>query len=96
MAPMFQGKAVNRGALFWEHEGSRAMRDRKWKISAIYPKGRWELYDIEADRTEQNDLAGRYPDRVKHMAQQWEAWAKENHAIPWIWSPPFSGTQPGN
>ena len=89
MAPMFEGKSVNRGPLFWEHEGSRAVRDGKWKITAVYPRGRWELYDIEADRTEQNDLAAKHPDRVKHMAAQWEAWAKENHAIPWIWNPPY-------
>jgi arylsulfatase A-like enzyme len=89
MAPMFEGKAVRRGPLFWEHEGSRAVRDGKWKITAVYPTGRWELYDIEADRTEQHDLAAKYPDRVKHMASQWERWAKENYAIPWIWTPQF-------
>jgi len=89
MAPMFDGKAVNRGPLFWEHEGSRAVRDGKWKITAVYPKGKWELYDIEADRTEQRDLASKHPDRVKRMASQWETWAKENYAIPWIWNPPF-------
>ena len=39
MTPMFAGKTVNRGPLFWEHEGSRAVRDGKWKVSALYPKG---------------------------------------------------------
>jgi len=94
MAPMFVGKAVKQGPLFWEHEGSRAVRDGKWKITAVYPKGKWELYDIEADRPEQHDLAAKYPDRVKRMASQWETWAKENHAIPWIWNPPFEPSKP--
>ncbi len=89
MSPMFAAKAVNRGPLFWEHEGSRAVRDGKWKVTAVYPKGKWELFDIEADRTEQNDLAAKYPDRVKQMVTQWEAWAKANNAIPWIWNPPY-------
>ena len=89
MAAMFTGKPVKRGPLFWEHEGSRAVRDGKWKITAVYPKGKWELFDIEADRTEQNDLASKYPDRVKQMASQWEVWAKQNQAIPWIWNPPY-------
>jgi len=89
MAPMFSGRKVNRPPLFWEHEGSRAVREGKWKITALYPKGQWELYDIEADRTEQNNLAAQHPARVKRMAAQWEAWAKRNHVIPWIWEPEF-------
>ncbi|MBL8209569.1 MAG: sulfatase-like hydrolase/transferase [Bryobacterales bacterium] len=89
MAPMLQGKKVKRGPLFWEHEGSRAVRDGKWKITAIYPKGPWELYDIEADRTEQHNLAAQHPERVKQMAAQWEQWAKQNKVLPWIWKPAF-------
>ena len=95
MSPMFAGKPVKRGPLFWEHEGSRAVRDGKWKISAVYPTGKWELFDIEADRTEQNDLAGKYPERVKQMVAMWEAWAKENNVLPWIWTPPYRGAGTG-
>lgn len=95
MAPMLAGKAVQRGPLFWEHEGSRAVRDGKWKITALYPTGKWELYDIEADRTEQHDLAAQHPARVRRMASQWEQWARQNQAIPWIWKPQFEGSQPG-
>ena len=29
---------------------------------------------MEADRTEVNDLADQYPDRVKEMAEMYEAW----------------------
>jgi arylsulfatase A-like enzyme len=35
----------------------------------------WELYDMEADRTELNDLAGEYPQKVKELADRYEAWA---------------------
>lgn len=93
---MFSGKSVRRGPLFWEHEGSRAVRDGKWKITAIHPQGPWQLFDIEADRTEQNDLADKYPDRVKQMATQWESWAKENQVLPWIWNPPYDATKSGD
>jgi arylsulfatase len=96
LAPMLQGRRVDRGPLFWEHEGSRAVRDGKWKITAVYPKGEWELYDIQSDRTEQVNLATRYPDRVKRMAAQWETWARQNHVIPWIWTPQFGETPSGN
>lgn len=88
-APMLKGGKIKRGPLFWEHEGSRAVRDGKWKITAVYPKGEWELYDIEADRTEQTNLAARHPQLVRRMAAQWEEWARQNHAIPWIWKPQY-------
>jgi arylsulfatase A-like enzyme len=36
----------------------------------------WELYDMASDRTELNDLAEKYPELVKQMAQAWEEWNK--------------------
>ena len=34
----------------------------------------WELYDLETDRTEQTNLAEKYPDRVQEMIGMYEAW----------------------
>lgn len=90
MSPLFAGKPVNRGPIFWEHEGSRAMRDGKWKITALSSKGNWELYDMEADRTEQHNLAAKEPRRLKQMVARWNAWAKDNDVVPWIWSPQYN------
>ena len=45
-------------ALFWEHEGNRAVRVGKWKLVAKGPKARGNSTDLAADRTEMNDLAG--------------------------------------
>ncbi len=42
----------------------------------------WELYDLEADRTELNDLAARMPERAKKLAAQWERWAKRTNVLP--------------
>jgi arylsulfatase A-like enzyme len=36
----------------------------------------WELYDMESDRTETNNLAEKYPEIVKQMAQGWNQWKK--------------------
>ncbi|HQR34384.1 MAG TPA: arylsulfatase, partial [Blastocatellia bacterium] len=72
---VFSGKALNRPQpIFWEHEGNRAIRDGKWKLVAKENKP-WELYDIETDRTEMNDLAAKQPERVKELAAKWDAWA---------------------
>jgi arylsulfatase len=90
MSPLLAGRKFPRPKpIFFEHEGSRAVRDGKWKITAVYPQGPWKLFDIEADRTESNDLAARDPQRVARMARQWEEWARANQVIPWIWDPPY-------
>ena len=36
----------------------------------------WELYDVEKDRTEMNNLARIHPERVSEMAAAYDAWAK--------------------
>lgn len=89
LVPAFAGKPIDREAIYWEHEGNRAVRVGKWKLVARGPAGRWELYDLDADRTESNDLADRERERVTRMARQWETWARDSQVLPWIWKPVY-------
>jgi len=83
LAPAFSGKPIARPQpLFWEHEGNRAIRSGEWKLVSKHPGG-WELYNINTDRTEMNDLAAQQPERVKEMAALWDAWAKRVGVMPW-------------
>lgn len=83
--PSFLGKAIERDQpLFFEHEGNRAIRDRKWKLVKLRNKP-WELYDLEADRTELDDLASEHPERVKALAKAWQSWAEEAKVSPGPW-----------
>jgi arylsulfatase len=83
LAPILRGRQrAGHAALFWEHEGNRAVRAGKWKLVAPY-RGSWELYDLEADRTEQTDLAAKHPDKVKELAAAYERWAKRCGVVPW-------------
>jgi arylsulfatase len=83
LAPAFAGKPLNRKApIYWEHEGNRALREGKWKL-VMKCTGPWELYDIEADRTEQHDLASQQPELVKQLSTEWDAWAKRADVDPW-------------
>jgi arylsulfatase len=68
--------------LYWEHEGNAAIRvgDRKLVRQGI--RGPWELFDLKADRTEQNDLAGENPREVDALKGDWQRWARSVHAIP--------------
>jgi arylsulfatase len=76
-----KGDTTERPPMFWEHEGNAAIRVGKWKLVKRYPCD-WELYDMEADRTELNDLSAIHPGRVTEMALQYEAWAKRCGVLP--------------
>ena len=81
LVPSFASDDAGRGPLFWEHEGNAAVRVGQWKLVRNYP-GPWELYDMEADRTEMNDLASQHPDRVREMSALHAAWAERCGVIP--------------
>jgi arylsulfatase len=63
--------SVIHDALWWEHEGNRAIRVGGWKLVAAKGKP-WELYDLAGDRTETRDLAGQQPGRVRELAERWQ------------------------
>ena len=69
------GKPLPKRPLFFEHEGNRAVRVGKWKAVWTNFEKRWELYDIDADRSEMDDLASAYPERVKEFDRMWHEWA---------------------
>ena len=81
-----EGTPVERDGIFWEHEGNRAVLAGKWKLVSKWSKpedNRWELYDLEADRTETHDLAEEHPEQVAELSAKWEAWADKVGVIEW-------------
>lgn len=83
LLPVLQGRQREpHPALYWEHEGNRAMRQGTWKLVSRHP-GEWELFDLETDRTELKNLAADEPARVKAMALAWDAWAARVGVVPW-------------
>jgi arylsulfatase len=88
LVPAFAGEGVEREAIYWEHEGNRAIRVGNWKLVAKGAQGPWELYDIDRDRSEQNNLAGNQPERAARMAAMWQAWAERALVLPLNPRPP--------
>ena len=83
LRPAFANETLTRDALYWEHEGNRAIRVDDWKLVAKGSKAPWELYDLKSDRSELHDLASTHADRVHDMSTKWEAWAARCHVAPW-------------
>lgn len=75
LVPAMRADLPERPPMFWEHEGNAAVRVGRWKLVRKHP-GPWELYDLNADRTELNDLAAQHPQRVQEMAALYEDWAR--------------------
>ena len=67
--------------LYWEHFGSRAVRQGDWKLVALEDKP-WELYNLAQDRTETQDLAERHPEWVAELEALWSDWAKRTQVLP--------------
>jgi arylsulfatase len=67
--------------LFFEHQGNRAVRQGKWKLVALDDQP-WELYDFTQDRIEMNDLAGKFPEKVKQLSAAWDKWGAANQVTP--------------
>ena len=83
LAPTFRGqRRTLHDALFWEHEGNKAVRKGKWKLVSRFEKRTWELYDLDADRSEVHDLAAQEPDRVREMTALYDAWAERCGVVP--------------
>jgi arylsulfatase len=83
LAAALDGGPIRRSdALYWEHEGNRAVRDGKWKLVSQHPR-QWELYDIDADRCELNDLAAREPATAARLAGLYDKWAARVGAEDW-------------
>lgn len=81
LVPVFRGGKIDRGDLFWEHEGNRAMRRGNWKIVA--PAGEaWKLFNLAEDRTELNDRSADQPTLKKDLIAAWDAWAHRVGALP--------------
>ena len=78
LKPAFRGeKWTPHEVLYWEHFGNRAVRHGKWKLVEDAQNGRWELYDMEKDRTELHDLSEELPEQFEKLKRLYQQWAEK-------------------
>jgi arylsulfatase len=83
LLPILSGtEAKQNRALFWEHEGNHAARIGRWKLVALNHE-EWELYDLDADRTELKNRAKDEPEKLRELAARYDAWAQRCGVLPW-------------
>jgi arylsulfatase len=46
-------------------------------------KQSWQLFDMEADRSEQHDLSHAHPEIVSQMQSAWAHWAERTYFDDW-------------
>lgn len=71
--------------------GTRGIWKDGWKAAAVhapltgkgnFDEDEWELYNLEEDRSESNNLAEENPEKLKELIDAWFAEAKKNNVLP--------------
>ncbi|MFT5288479.1 MAG: arylsulfatase A-like enzyme [Planctomycetota bacterium] len=90
LGPIFDGEDFGRDTLYWHFpvylEGDRttggawrtspagALRSGRWKLIEWFETGQLELFDLELDPGEENDLSAEKPELAKRLGLQLESW----------------------
>jgi arylsulfatase len=71
--------------------GTRGIWEDGWKAAALhaplvgkghFDKDKWELYHVDADRSESKDLAQEHPDKLEKLIKAWFEEADRNFVLP--------------
>ena len=87
----FLGDSRNNGlphpALFWRKDDGTewAVRSGPWKLVAVNRGEQMELYNLELDIAESNNVVATNPETAARLSQQYEQWNSQNP------SPSFPG-----
>ena len=98
LVPVLKGGELEQRDLFWHYphygnqggEPSSMILSKNWKLIYYHEDGRCELYKVDQDIGEQNDLAATQPERVKMLQGRLNSWLKETGATFPARDPRFS------
>lgn len=77
---------------YYALNGTRGLWEDGWKAVAIHPpapfnkgnfdKDEWELYHVDVDRSESNDLSKEHPEKLQALIKAWFEEADKNLVLP--------------
>ena len=79
-------KPIHEEPIFWEHEGNKSVRLGKFKLVQDWDKknaDNWELYDMELDRTETNNIIDDNKETADKLIGYYNEWATANNVMDW-------------
>jgi arylsulfatase A-like enzyme len=87
--PLLRGDRRSREPLFWHypHYGNQggapggAIRKGEWKLIEWYEDGQLELFNLASDPGEKQNLAGKFPARVRELHTLLRDWRRANGAV---------------
>jgi arylsulfatase len=72
LVPVFNKDKVTDRELYFSHVGNHALRQGKWKaVISSTDDGKWQLYNMDVDRTELNDLSSPFPKSLERLQPPW-------------------------
>ena len=83
LLPFFKGDRNRRAKpIAFHSNGWDAWMTHQYKIVKSGKKGEgtggeWELYDLERDPFEDNNLANQYPEVLQRLLREWDAWSTD-------------------
>lgn len=75
--------------LGYELFGKRSLRQGSWTAVEMYEPqgtGQWQLYNLEQDLAEQQDLAKTHPDKLQELISLWLEYAAQNNVVIPDWN----------
>lgn len=90
LIPYLTGKVPSspHESLYWRFGPQKAIRKGNmklvdWRDFETKKDSGWQLYDLDKDIGEKNDLAKARPETVAELSAAWDAWNKQNIAPLW-------------
>ena len=81
LLPIFKGRQREpHTELYWRFNRANAIR--QGNLKAIRVGKAWELYNLENDPTELNNLASQMPEKTSALAEMWEKWNQAGKSRP--------------
>ena len=94
MVPLLAAKTArvhpSEYVMAWEFNGNKALRQGPWKalwFKTPLTEGKWQLFNIEKDPGETNDLSQTYPRKLESLIQKWNEYAKRVGVLDFDGSP---------